>query len=172
MLCVGIDCADEEPVMRSAGARGIEACPATTPERRDPVTPFPRFTNDEAMARFGRDKPDLRFGMELIDLGPRLVDPAGDPASGFRVFDETLAAGGRVKAIVGPGMAGSTRREIDELTERAKRFGAKGLAYLALEPGGETRGPITKFLSDDLVLALIDETAASEGDLILIGADT
>ncbi len=69
-------------------------------------------------------------------------------------------------------MAGITRREIDELTERAKRFGAKGLAYLALEPGGEIKGPIAKFLADDLIRALIEESTAAEGDLILIVADT
>ena len=87
------------------------------------------------------------------------------------MFDETLAAGGRVKAIVAPGMAGLTRREIDELTERAKRFGAKGLAYLALESGGEVKGPIAKFLSAELTRSLVDEVAASDGDLILIVAD-
>ena len=123
------------------------------------------------MDRFGSDKPDLRFGMEIVDLGPRLVDSSGTPTSGFRVFDETLAAGGRVKAIVAPGMAGATRREIDELTEQAKRFGAKGLAYLALEPGGDVKGPIAKFLSDELTRSLVDEAAAAEGDLVLIVAD-
>ncbi len=66
--------------------------------------------------------------MELVDLAPALVDAAGAPISGFRVFDETLAAGGRVKAIVAPGMGGASRSQIDELTELAKRFGAKGLA--------------------------------------------
>ena len=69
-------------------------------------------------------------------------------------------------------MAGVTRREIDELTERARRFGAKGLAYLALEPGGDVRGPIAKFLSDDLQRAIIEQSAAAEGDLILIVADS
>jgi len=162
---------DEDTVMRFVETMAVEVCAATTPERPVQETPFPRFTYDEAMARFGSDKPDLRFGMELVDVGPRLVDSGGEPASGFRVFDETLASSGRVKAIVAPGLAGSTRREIDELTERARRFGAKGLAYLALESGGETRGPITKFLSDDVIRALIEETTASEGDLILIVAD-
>ena len=89
-------------------------------------------------------------GWSSSTSAPALVDAGGAPASGFRVFDDALAAGGRVKAIVAPGMAGATRREIDELTERAKRFGAKGLAYLAVEPGGEVKGPIAKFLSDEL----------------------
>jgi aspartyl-tRNA synthetase len=162
---------DEDAVMAFVEQMVIAVCSATTPERPLQETPFPRLTYDEAMDRFGSDKPDLRFGMELVDLGPRLVDPAGTPSSGFRVFDEALAGGGRVKAIVAPGMAGATRKEIDELTERAKRFGAKGLAYLGLAEGGEIRGPIAKFLSDDLTRGLIEETAAGEGDLILIVAD-
>jgi aspartyl-tRNA synthetase len=163
---------DEEAVMAFVEEMAVAVCRATTPERPIQETPFPRLTYDEALERFGSDKPDLRFGMELVDLGPRLVDPSGAPASGFRVFDETLAAGGRVKAIVAPGLAGASRKEIDELTERAKRFGARGLAWLALADGGEIRGPIAKFLSDDGVRGLIDETGAEEGDLVLIVADT
>jgi aspartyl-tRNA synthetase len=162
---------DEGAVMDFVERMIVEVSRATVPDRPIQEDPFPRFTYDEAMERFGSDKPDIRFGMELVDLGPRLVDPSGAPASGFRVFDETLASGGRVKAIVAPGMAGLTRREVDELTERAKRFGAKGLAYLALEPGGEVKGPIAKFLSDELTRSIIEEAAAGEGDLILVVAD-
>jgi aspartyl-tRNA synthetase len=88
------------------------------------------------------------------------------------VFDEALAGGGRVQAIVAPGMAAATRREIDELTETAKRFGARGLAHLACETGGETKGPIVKFLGDDSVRAIVEDSGASEGDLVLIVADT
>ena len=128
---------DEDAVMGFVEAMVIEVSRATTPERPIQEVPFPRFTYDEAMERFGSDKPDLRFGMELVDLAPALARRQ----SGFRVFDETLAGGGRVKAIVGPGMAGATRREIDELTELAKRFGAKGLVHLAVEPDGELHGP-------------------------------
>jgi aspartyl-tRNA synthetase len=119
------------------------------------------------MERFGSDKPDIRFGMELVDLAPALL-----PASGFKVFDDALAAGGRVKAIVAPGLAGITRREIDELTDRARRFGARGLAYLALEAGGAIRSPIAKFLAEDTQRALLERTGAGEGDLILIVADS
>ncbi|MEA2520008.1 MAG: aspartyl-tRNA synthetase, partial [Chloroflexota bacterium] len=163
---------DEDAVMAFVEAMVIEVCRATTPERPLRDTPFPRFTYDEAIERFGSDKPDLRFAMELVDLGPRLVDASGTPSSGFRVFDEVLAAGGRVKAIVAPGMAGATRKEIDELTERARRFGAKGLAYVGLAEGGEIRSPVAKFLSGVVTRGLIEETRAVEGDLILIVADT
>ena len=162
---------DEDAVMAFVEAMIIEVCRATTPERPLQSIPFPRLTYDEALQRFGTDKPDLRFGMELVDLGTRLVDSAGTPASGFRVFDETLAVGGRVKAIVAPGLGGASRREIDDLTERARRFGARGLAWLAPDANGEVRGPIVKFLADDLVRGLIEETGAAEGDLILIVAD-
>jgi aspartyl-tRNA synthetase len=158
---------DEETVMAFVEAMAIEVSRATTPDRPIQELPFPRFTYEEVIERFGSDKPDLRFGMELIDLAPALT-----PASGFKVFDEALAGGGRVKAIVAPGMAGITRREIDELTERARRFGAKGLAYLALEAGGEVKSPIAKFLSDESQRALIERSGAGEGDLILVVADS
>ena len=163
---------DEAAVMGFVEAMAIEVSRATVPDRPIFETPFPMMTYDEAIDRFGSDKPDLRFGMELIDLGSSLVDPDGTPSSGFAVFDATLASGGRVKAIVAPGMAGVTRREIDELTERARRFGARGLAYLALEPGGGIKGPIAKFLSDARQRALVEASSAGEGDLILIVADT
>ena len=162
---------DEATVMGFVEAMAIAVSEATTPDRPLLEVPFPRFTYDEVMERFGTDKPDIRFGMELVDLGPALVGTNGAPNSGFTVFDAALAAGGRVKAIVAPGMAGVTRREIDELTERAKRFGARGLAHLALEAGGEVKGPIVKFLGDDTVRGIIERTGAAEGDLILIVAD-
>jgi aspartyl-tRNA synthetase len=163
---------DEATVMGFVEAMAIDVSAATVPERPILETPFPMLTFDEARERFGSDKPDLRFGMELVDLAPSLVDAAGAPASGFGVFDSALAAGGRVKGIVAPGMAGVTRREIDELTERARRFGAKGLAYLALEAGGETKGPIAKFLAAETQRSLVERAGAAEGDLILIVADS
>ena len=159
---------DEATVMGFVEEVAIEVSRATTPERPIQQIPFPVFTYDEVLERFGSDKPDLRFGMELVDLAPAF----GDGPSGFRVFDDTLAAGGRVKAVVAPGMGGATRREIDELTERAKRFGAKGLAHLSVESGGEVRGPIAKFLAPNAAAAIVERTGAGEGDLILVVADT
>jgi aspartyl-tRNA synthetase len=163
---------DEAAVMAFVEAMAIEVSRATVPDRPLLQVPFPRMTYEEALERFGSDKPDVRFGMELVDLGSVLVTPDGTPSSGFGVFDSALASGGRVKAIVAPGLAGITRREIDELTDRARRFGAKGLAYLVLEPGGELKGPIVKFLADDLQRAIVEQAAADEGDLILIVADS
>jgi aspartyl-tRNA synthetase len=142
-------------------------CRATTPDRPIQETPFPRFTYAEAMERFGSDKPDLRFAMELVDLGPLW----NDGPSGFRVFDDALAAGGRVKAIVGPGMGGASRKEIDDLTERAKRFGAKGLVWLAVDETGAVRSSIAKFLGDDGADRLVSHAGAKPGDLVLVVAD-
>jgi aspartyl-tRNA synthetase len=123
------------------------------------------------MERYGSDKPDLRFGMELADLAPALTGDGGTAASGFRVFDDALAAGGSVKAIVAPGQGGATRREIDELVELARRLGAGGLAHLAVEPTGAVKSPILKFLGDDLAERLVAAAGASPGDLVLIVAD-
>jgi aspartyl-tRNA synthetase len=158
---------DEDAVMGFVESMIVEVSRATVPDRPIQEVPFPRFTYAEALERFGSDKPDLRFGMELADLAPALGG-----GSGFRVFDEALAGGGRVKAIVAPGMGGATRREIDELTELAKRFGAKGLVHLAPEANGELKGPIAKFLSDDAARGILERTGAGEGDLVLIVADT
>ena len=161
---------DEETVMGFIESMAIDVSRATTPDRPIAQIPFPRFTFDEALERFGSDKPDVRFGMELIDLAPALVGANGAPASGFGVFDGALASGGRVKAIVAPGLGGLTRREIDELTDRAKRFGAKGLVHLTVTPDG-LHGPIVKFLSDDTQRAILERTGAGEGDLVLVVAD-
>jgi aspartyl-tRNA synthetase len=110
--------------------------------------------------------------MELVDLAPELNGPDGTAASGFRVFDEALAGGGRVKAITVPGLADAPRSRIDELTETAKRYGARGLAHLAVEAAGSVKGPIVKFLGEDLAERLCARAGASPGDLVLIVADT
>ncbi len=148
----------------------IEVSRMVVPERPIQEVPFPRFTFDEVMERFGSDKPDLRFAMELVDLAPELTDAEGGPDSGFGVFDGALESGGRVKAIVAPGMAGATRREIDELVETAKRFGAKGLVHLAVEDGS-VRSPIGKFVGDDRLGRMAALAGARPGDLVLIVAD-
>ncbi|HKG26441.1 MAG TPA: aspartate--tRNA ligase, partial [Thermomicrobiales bacterium] len=126
--------------------------------------PFPRLTYREAMDRYGSDRPDLRFGLELRDVSEALQGTA------FNAFAGVLGTGGQVKAIVAPGCAAYTRREIDELTELAKRAGAKGLATIALTPDG-VRSPIAKFLSETELAALTTGIGAGEGDLVLIVAD-
>jgi aspartyl-tRNA synthetase len=130
--------------------------------------PFPRMTYAEAMARYGTDKPDLRFGLELVDL----TDLA--KGAGFKVFADAAAAGGLVKAIRVPGPAGGamSRKELDELTEFAKGFGAKGLAWakVAAAPG-DWQSPIAKFLPDELRAEMGRRLGARPEDLILFGAD-
>lgn len=133
-------------------------------EKRIQETPFPRLTYREAMDRFGSDRPDLRFGLELRDVSDAFRETK------FRAFAQTLAGGGRVKAIVVPGCSGYTRREIDELTEVATRAGAKGLATFAVEADG-VRSPVAKFLSEAELAAITGDLSAGAGDLVLAVAD-
>src|SRR6266566_2762278 len=130
----------------------------------DIKTPFDRLTYREAVGRFGSDKPDRRFGVELVDMSDDFR------ASGFKVFRGALDAGGVVKAINAKGFAGITTGQIEELTETAKLFGAKGLAFIKIE-NGEWKSPIVKFFSDGEKAALQSKLRIEEGDLILFGAD-
>lgn len=133
---------------------------------RGPVQqkPFPRLDYADALARYGIDRPDLRFGLEFVDIAEPLK------GSGFQVFAGALANGGEIKAICAPGKADMTRREIDELTEIAKGGGAKGLAYIGYA-AGELRSPIAKFLSEGEIGAIRSLTGAGEGDMVFIVAD-
>ena len=135
------------------------------PERPILATPFPRLTYEEALERFGSDKPDLRFGLELCDLtdAVRTVD--------FRVFADPVAAGGRVRGLVAPGCAAYSRKQIDELTDLARRHGAGGLVHLAVAEDGELHGPAAKFLDVERQAALRERSGANPGDLLLMVAD-
>ena len=160
----------EETVMDFVETMAIAVTRAVSPERPIQQVPFPRFTYPEALERFGSDKPDVRFGMELVDLAPLLTGPDGAPGSGFKVFDQTIASGGRVKAIAVPGLGGASRSQVDELVETATRFGAKGLVHLAVAADG-IHGPTVKFLGDDRATAIAVLAGAAEGDLVLVVAD-
>lgn len=127
-------------------------------------TPFDRLTYREAISRYGSDKPDRRFGMELVDLGEDFK------ASSFKVFRGALDAGGVVKAINAKGFAGITIGQVDELTEIAKTFGAKGLAFIKIE-NGEWKSPIVKFFSDAEKFSLQSKVKIEEGDCIFFAAD-
>ena len=116
------------------------------------------------MDRFGSDRPDLRFGLELHDVSTAFR------GTEFRAFAQTLAAGGQVKCDRRPGCSGYTRREIDELTEVATRAGAKGLATFAVEAEG-IRSPVAKFLSAPELAAITADIGAQAGDLVLAVAD-
>jgi aspartyl-tRNA synthetase len=127
-------------------------------------TPFPRMPFIEAMERFGSDKPDTRFGIELTDFTKEFAQ------SQFKVFRGAVDSGGVVKAINAKGLASATQGQIESLTETAKSFGAKGLAFIKVE-GGDWKSPIVKFFSDAEKKALVEKLKIEEGDLILFGAD-
>jgi len=127
-------------------------------------TPFLRLPYNEAMERFGSDKPDMRFEMELVDLTDVLK------TSEFKVFSGAIEGGGSVRAIVAKGQP-MGRKLLDELTEYVKTYRAKGLAWIVVEENGELRSQITKFLSEEEVSGIIGETNAQPGDSILIVAD-
>ncbi|HVB97501.1 MAG TPA: aspartate--tRNA ligase [Chloroflexota bacterium] len=127
--------------------------------------PFPRLTYAEAIDRYGTDKPDLRFAIEIHNIS----DLVGD--SEFRVFSSVIENGGQIKAIAAPGCAAYSRREIEELTRIANGAGAKGMVPLAVLPEG-FRSPLTRFFSDDRLRVIVDRLGAGPGDLLLIVADT
>jgi aspartyl-tRNA synthetase len=127
-------------------------------------TPFKRLSFHEALNRYGIDKPDTRFGMELVDFTDDFK------ASSFKVFSGAIANGGVVKAINAKGLAGATQGQIETMTEYAKSFGAKGLAFIKVE-NGEWKSPIVKFFSEAEKSALTKKLAIEEGDLILFAAD-
>ena len=127
-------------------------------------TPFDRLTYREAVSRYGSDKPDRRFEMELVDLGEIFRE------SSFKVFRSALDAGGVVKAINAKGFAGITIGQADELTEIAKLYRAKGLAFIKIE-NGEWKSPIVKFFSDAEKQALRSKLNIEEGDCVFFAAD-
>ena len=122
--------------------------------------PWPRMTYDDAMRRFGSDRPDTRFGMELVDLNDVFR------GSGFGVFKDAIAQGGAVRAIVVPGKAGASRNDIDGWAQVAKTRGAKGLVSFAFA-GDEIKGPVAKFFTEDELAKLRSVTKAKDGDLVL-----
>ncbi len=130
----------------------------------DVEIPFQRITYREAMDRYGSDKPDLRFGMEISDL----TDIAG--GTGFKVFNDAIEAGGSVRALCLKGGASMGRKDIDRLGEFVKTYKAKGLAYIVMKDG-EIKSPIAKFLSEETMSAIISRMDAVDGDLVLIVAD-
>ena len=138
---------------------------ALVPEKRLLAKPWPRLTYAEAMRRFGKDNPDLRFGMELCDISDLAV------GSGFQVFERAAQQAGTVQGINARGCGGYSRKEIDELTAFVAQYGAKGLAYLAVAEDGQHRSSFSKFLTEPVLQALLDRLQAKPGDLLLFVAD-
>ncbi len=141
-----------------------EMIPVVTPHKRLLSSPWPMFSYREVVERYGSDKPDLRFGMELIDVSDIFAK------SDFRVFQSAIESGGVIKCIVASGCAKYSRKEVDALTESAKMFGAKGLATLAVTGEG-LKGTAAKFVKPEEAEAVLSKTGAKEGDLILFAAD-
>ncbi len=156
---------EREDIMRLAEDMFTKLVADVVPQKRLLSSPWPRLTYRESMERFGKDNPDLRYGLELKDI----KDLA--EGSGFRVFEDVAARGGDVRGINAKGCAEYTRKQIDELTEFVKGFGAKGLAYIAITKDGEIRSTFTKFLSPELLESLRSRMEAEPGDLLLFVAD-
>ena len=127
--------------------------------------PIPRMTWQEAMDRFGSDKPDLRFEMEIRDVTDVVRD------CGFGVFTGAIAQGGTVRGINAKGAGTMPRKRIDRLTETVKTYGAKGLAYMAVQPDGSIKSSFAKFLTEEEIGALKERMCAEPGDLLLFAAD-
>ncbi len=137
--------------------------PAVVPHKRI-LSPFPKLTYAEAMNRYGSDKPDLRFGMEIVDLSPVFS------RTGFKVFSDSLGSGGVIKGIRVPGCAGYSRKEVEVITELVKPSGARGLATLAWTAEG-LKGTVAKFVTQDEALKVAQLLGAKDGDLACILAD-
>ena len=128
------------------------------------VKPFPKLTYAESIERFGSDKPDMRFGLELVDISPVIAD------SQYQVFRGALDRGGKVKALLAPGCGGYSRKEIDDLTALARTFGAKGLLTIQITEQG-IKSPSAKYLTEEEMANIVKTVGAKTGDLIMAVAD-
>ena len=156
---------EQEDILQLIEQLMTELVAAVTPHKRV-ISPFPRLTYHEAMERFGTDKPDLRLGMELVDVSDLVR------GSDFAVFANALAGGGQVKAIRVPGCAGYTRKQLDQLNEVGRAGGAKGVASIAVEADGSPRSSIGKFFTPEQLDEIIKHIGGEPGDLLLFVADT
>ncbi len=155
-----------EDVMDLIEALMLEIVRQTVPHKRVLAEPFPRLGYQEVMERFGTDRPDLRFGLELRDI----TDLVGD--TDFQVFKRVAQTGGRVKGLNAKGLAHYSRKQIDELTRFVGQYGAKGLAYFILPPEGGVKSPIAKFFAEGVLARIVERLEGQPGDLLLFVADT
>lgn len=156
---------EREDVMQLTEQLFTEMVRALLPEKRLLSSPWPRMSYQEAMDNYGKDNPDLRFGMKLVDI----TDLA--PTSGFQVFERAAEAGGHVRGIRVEGLGDYTRKQLDELTAFVQQFGARGLAYIAITTEGEQRSSFAKFLAPEVLETILDRMGAASGDLLLFVAD-
>jgi aspartyl-tRNA synthetase len=156
---------EREDIMQLIEEMFTKLVAQVVPSKQLFASPWPRLTYQEAMNHFGKDNPDIRFGMELQDI----TELAG--RSGFQVFESTVTAGGHVRGINASGLGDYSRKQLDELTEIAKKYGAKGLAYLAITASGEQRSSFAKFSKPETLGSILDTMGAKPGDLLLFVAD-
>lgn len=157
---------ERDDIMTLAEGMFTELVAKVVPQKQVFQTPWPRIKYQDALERFGKDNPDIRFGLELVNIGD-LAEGCG-----FGVFESTLQAGGEVRGINAKGLGDYSRKQIDALTEYVKaNGGAKGLAYIALSGEGELRSSFAKFLTEDAKDALLKRMDAEAGDLLLFVAD-
>ncbi|MEW5830182.1 MAG: aspartate--tRNA ligase, partial [Chloroflexota bacterium] len=156
---------EREDVMALVEEMFTKMVAEVVPHKRLLQNPWPRLTYKEAMERYGKDNPDIRFGLELREA----TDLAAD--SGFSVFENAVAAGGHVRGLNAKGLGDYTRKQLDELTAFVQELGAKGLAYIALTSEGETRSSFARFLSEERLQAFLSRFEAEKGDLLLFVAD-
>jgi aspartyl-tRNA synthetase len=156
---------EREDIMQLVEEMFTKLVAQLVPGKRLFTSPWPRLSYEDAIRRFGKDNPDIRFGMELQDI----TKLAG--SSGFQVFESTVADGGHVRGINVPGLGEYSRKQLDELIEIAKKYGAKGLAYIAIMPNGEQRSSFTKFIKPEILGSILETMNAKQGDLLLFVAD-
>ena len=157
---------ERDDVMDLAEKMFTELVASVVPEKKLLASPWPRITYQESMERFGKDNPDIRFGLELVNIGELVAD------CGFGVFEETIASGGEVRGINAKGLGDYSRKKIDALTDYVRaNGGAKGLAYMALTSTGEMRSSFAKFLTEEVKDAILEKMGAKNGDLLLFVAD-
>jgi len=156
---------EREDVMALAEGLFTELVAEVVPHKRLLASPWPRLTYEEAMQRFGKDNPDIRFGLELKDITDLV------PGCGFKVFEAAVAAGGHVRSFNAKGLGDYTRKQIDELAAFVQEYGAKGLATIALPTEGELRSSFAKFLPEERVTVILSRMEAEKGDLLLFVAD-
>lgn len=155
---------DQEDILNMTEDMFTKAIKDIFPDKKIMSSPWPRLDYDEVMLKYGIDKPDLRFGLEIRDITEMVK------GCGFQVFADAAKGGGVVRAICATGASRFSRAEIDELTEYVKKYGAKGLAYIIVEEDG-LRSPIVKFLGEELAGNIVKEVGAQAGDIVFFGAD-
>jgi aspartyl-tRNA synthetase len=164
-LDVEMSFVEREDVMQLIESTFTQLVAEVVPNKKLLASPWPRLTYQEAMEKFGKDNPDLRYGLELIDI----TDLAS--LSGFKVFETVTGNGGNVRGINAKGLGHYSRKQIDELADFVQGYGAKGLAYLIVTPDGEHRSSFAKFIDPKIMPEIISRLDGKPGDLLLFVAD-